>query len=44
MTLPSWVTNLADATIKADITAAINAGSVSFASMEQLFTDVATEV
>ena len=42
--LPSWVGLINDATIRTDITNAIDAGGVTFASMEQLFQDVAAEI
>jgi hypothetical protein len=42
--LPSWVNTIQDTTIQADISNAIEAGSVTFASMQTLFQDVAAEV
>jgi VCBS repeat-containing protein len=42
--LPSWVNSISDSTIKTDISNAIAAGSVSFASMQTLFQDVAAQV
>ncbi len=40
---PSWVNSLTDSTIKADITADIKSGSITFGELEQLFEAVAAE-
>lgn len=42
--LPSWITSLNDAVIKADMTTASAGGTVSEAGMAQLFIDLASEL
>jgi Calpain family cysteine protease len=42
--VPSWIASLNDPVLKADMTAAAGSGSITEASMAQLFTDLASEL
>jgi hypothetical protein len=41
--IPSWVSNLKDSTIRSDITADITAGVMTYGELSKLFVDVYSE-